>query len=47
MDLQNRIAYVSVCSSVVKEIASYSLVQIQEIAISIFEVSDSQRSDRW
>ena len=33
MDLQDGIADVSVCSSIVEEVANDSLVQIQELAV--------------
>ena len=47
MDLQDGVADVSVCTSVVEEVANDPLLQVQEIAIGGLEVTYSQWSDRW
>ena len=43
MDLQDRIANISVRSSVVEDVTDDSMLQIEEIAISSLEMSDPQR----
>lgn len=43
MDLQDRIADISICSSIVEEIADDSPLEVHEIAVGGLEVSDIQR----